>query len=155
MPDGTPTKFGTRTRNLEAEKAALGAGLVPGQVRSGLHLLREAMTAFEVFVSSLGHDVYFVDPLYYHNAMIFERYGFAYQSGKRFMERIQAGFSLGGDLLPKLDGSAFRKPEAAGSLRLRSWAIHDGILDEPFDRVTMYKTIGKHAGISTAPSIPW
>jgi hypothetical protein len=36
MPDGSMTRFGTSQRNLEAEKAALQAGLAPGQVRHGL-----------------------------------------------------------------------------------------------------------------------
>jgi len=89
--------------------------------------------------------------LFYHNAVIFERYGFRYQKGRRLMERIEQGFQAGGDLLPLLDGSTpFRQPEAANSIRLRSWAIHDGILGEPFTNVTMYKESGKHAGVSTA-----
>src|SRR5574339_333502 len=33
MPDGSPTRFGTLKRNLEAEQAALENGLAPGQVR--------------------------------------------------------------------------------------------------------------------------
>jgi acetoin utilization protein AcuC len=156
LPDGTPTKFGTFQRNLEAEKAALEAGLAPGQVRRGLRLLGQAIQSFEQFVTSLGHEMYFVEPLYYHNAVIFERYGFAYQVGKRLMDRIQAGFQEGGDLLARLDGSnPFRQREAANSIRLRSWAIHDGILGEPFTNVTMYKWVGKSAGINTTPNCQW
>jgi len=156
MPDGSPTRFGTLKRNLEAEAAAMRAGLAPGQVRRGLRLLAPAISAFEQFVISLGHEMYFVEPLYYHNAVIFERYGFTYQVGRRLMERIEAGFEPGGDLLARLDGSTpFRLPEAAHSIRLRSWAIHDGILGEPFTNVTMYKRIGKSAGITTCPSCTW
>jgi acetoin utilization protein AcuC len=92
LPDGTPTKFGTLKRNIPAEQAAMQAGLSPGQVRRGLRLLQSALVAFEDFITSLGHDLYFVEPLYYHNAVIFERYGFAYQVGKRLMEGIQTGF---------------------------------------------------------------
>ena len=44
MPDGRPTVFGTRFRNLEAEKAAMQAGLAPGQVRKGLRMLPEAIS---------------------------------------------------------------------------------------------------------------
>lgn len=154
-PDGQPTKFGTLTRNLEAEQSALKAGLAPGQVRHGLRLLAPAMTAFEKFIQSLGHDMYFVEPLYYHNAVIFERYGFAYQQGRKLMERIQAGFSDNGDLLSKLDDSAFRKQAARNSIRLRSWAVHDGILGEAFTRVTMYKRAGKSAGVSTTADTSW
>src|SRR6476620_10608749 len=127
MPDGSPTRFGTLKRNLEAEKAAMESGLAPGQVRKGLRLLQPATTAFEAFLTSLGHDLYFVEPLYYHNAVIFERYGFAYQVGKRQMEHIHRGFQEGGEYCGRLDGSTpFRSSQAADSVRLRSWAIHDG-----------------------------
>jgi acetoin utilization protein AcuC len=156
MPDGSPTRFGTLKRNLEAERAALQYGLAPGQVRRGLRLLQPATIAFEEFITGLGHDMYFVEPLYYHNAVIFERYGFAYQVGKRQMESIHAGFQADGALCQQLDDSTpFRSPRAANSIRLRSWAIHDGILGEPFTNVTMYKRIGKSANISTTPGCAW
>ncbi len=155
MPDGRPTRFGTLGRNVEAEQAALEAGLSPGQVRHGLRLLSPAIRAFERFVLELGHDLYFVEPLYYHNAVIFEQYGFAYQQGRKLMEHIQAGFSQGGEFLKRLDGSTFRPVEAENSVRLRSWAIHDGILGEPFTNVTMYKTVGKQAGVSTIADVRW
>lgn len=155
MPDGTATQFGTAQRNLEQETEALGAGYLPGQVRRGLGLATEAWRAFESFIESLGHAIFFAEPLYYHNAIIFERYGFSYQSGKNRMGKIQAGFSAGGELADKLDSSPFRKREAANSIRLRSWAIHDGLLGETYTNVTMYKTIGKHAGINTAEETAW
>jgi hypothetical protein len=156
MPDGSATKFGTLKRNLEAEKAALQEGLAPGQVRRGLRLLRPAMAAFEEFIVSLGHDMYYVEPLYYHNAVIFERYGFSYQVGKRRMEGIQAEFQEGGQLSQRLDGSnPFRSSKTANSIRLRSWAIHDGILGEPFTNVTMYKRVGKYADINTTSGCEW
>jgi hypothetical protein len=156
MPDGAPTKFGTLRRNLEAEKAAMQAGLAPGQVRHGLRMLGEAIEAFEEFIASLGHEMYFAEPLYYHNAVIFERYGFAYQRGKGLMDSIQAGFQSGGDLSHLLgESSPFRRLEAQNSIRLRSWAIHDGILGEPFTNVTMYKHVGKSAGVSTTPGCGW
>lgn len=156
MPNGVPTKFGTLQRNIEAEKMSLAAGLAPGQVRRGLRMLGQAIEAFEGFATELGHDMYFVEPLYYHNAVIFERYGFAYQMGKRLMESINTGFQPGGDLHTQLNGSTeFRQPDAAMKIRKRSWAIHDGILGEPFTNVTMYKRVGKQAGISTTPDCEW
>ena len=156
MPDGSPTRFGTLKRNIVAENAAMDYGLAPGQVRRGLRLLQPATVAFEQFITSLGHDMYFVEPLYYHNAVIFERYGFAYQLGRRQMERIHTQFQEGGELCRRLDNSTpFRSPQAANSIRLRSWAIHDGILEEPFTNVTMYKTIGKFANITTTPGCEW
>ena len=156
MPDGSPTQFGTLRRNIEAEQNALAAGLAPGQVRRGLRLLGQAIEAFEGFVTALGHEMYFIEPLYYHNAVIFERYGFSYQMGKRLMDSIHTGFQSGGDLQAQLDGSnPFRQPDAANSIRKRSWAIHDGILGEPFTNVTMYKRVGKSAGINTTPDCVW
>ncbi len=156
MPDGAPTQFGIRKRNLDAELAAMRAGLSPGQIRHGLRALRQAMEAFEGFVTSLGHDMYFVEPLYYHNAVIFERYGFSYQMGRKQMNEIQAGFEAGGVLCQQLDNSnPFRSMEAANSIRLRSWAIHDGILGEPFTNVTMYKRVGISANINTTPGCTW
>jgi len=149
LPDGTPTNFGIRHRNLDAELAAMKAGLNPGQVRKGPHLLAAAMKTFEAFVVSLGHDIFFAEPLYYHNAVIFERYGFTYQQGRNRMQKIDLGFSPGGELQQKLGGSHFRQPGAVSSVRLRSWAIHDGIFGEPFTNVTMYKRVGKHSGVST------
>ncbi len=156
LADGTKTQFGTAARNLTAETAALAAGLAPGQVRRGLRALPELIVAFEAFVARLGHSLYFTEPLSYHNAVVFERYGFAYQQGKRWMESLHSRFSSGGDLLARLDGSTpFRQPGFAHSLRGRSWAIHDGILGEPYSGVHMYKTIGKQAGISTFPDGKW
>lgn len=156
MPDGSKTHFGIFKRNVEAELAAMQAGLAPGQIRRGLRALSGAMQSFEVFVRRLGHDMYFIEPLAYHNAIVFERYGFAYQQGRRWMQSLNTRFSVGGDLLPKLDGSTpFRQPEAARSIRGRSWAIHDGILGEPYTGVTMYKRIGEHASISTFPDGVW
>lgn len=155
LTDGTPTKFGTQFRNIAAEEAAMKAGLMPGQIRQGLRLLSSARFTFEGFIKSLEHNIYFVEPLYYHNAIIFERYGLQYQSGRKRMEHFNTRFSEGGDIIPLLDNSTFRLPEAARSVRLRSWAIHDGILGEPFTNVTMYKNIDKPADLNTAPGISW
>jgi len=156
MPDGTMTRFGTLKRNIPAEIAAMQAKLAPGQIRHGLRMLAQAIQSFEGFITSLGHDIYFVEPLYYHNAVIFERYGFTYQVGRKLMDRIESGFAESGDLYNGLNSSSpFREKEAARSIRLRSWAIHDGILGEPFTNVTMYKRVGKFAGITTCPGCGW
>ncbi len=156
MPDGTSTSFGTICRNIPAEVAAMQYGLAPGQIRSGLRMLGEAINAFEKFVESLDHRMYFVEPLYYHNAIIFERYGFSYEKGKKFLDHIQTEFKPDGAFFSQLDGSTpFRSPRAAKSIRLRSWAIHDGVLGEPFTSVTMYKRIGKSAGIKTCYDCDW
>ncbi len=156
MPDGTPTMFGTLKRNREAEIAAMKFGLAPGQIRRGLNILKPAVQSFDHFVLSLNHEMYFVEPLYYHNAIIFERYGFAYEKGRQLMERIQSGFLPGGEYYDRLNGSSpFRMPAAAQSIRLRSWAIHDQIMDEPFTGITMYKRIGSPAQLRTSINCQW
>lgn len=155
MPDGTKTEFGTKTRNIEEELRAMEAGLLPGQIRKGLSILSDAVVAFEDFVIRLGHRMYFNEPLYYHNAIIFERYGFNYQKGRRKMEAIHQRFTEDETLAGQLGTSPFRRPEAKTSIFFRSWAIHDGILGEPFNDVTMYRTIGSKSNIRTAPNIRW
>ena len=156
MPDGTKTQFGIFKRNLVVEETAMNAGLAPGQVRSGMRILGQSISCFEEFVSSLDHDLFFAEPLHYHNAVIFEKYGFAYLRGRRLMERIHQGFQEDEEYFLKLDGtSPFRSPELADSIRGRSWAIHDGVLGEAFDRVTMYKSINRHAGLNTFPNAKW
>lgn len=156
LPDGEKTLFGTERRNIPEEIKALQAGLAPGQVRKGPGLFKESLTQFETFIASLGHRLFFVEPLYYHVAVIFEWHGFAYQKGKSVMETIHQKFSGEGDLLSKLDGSSpFRMPEAASSIRLRSWAVHDQILGFPFPDITMYKIIGQDAGVSTTNRVGW
>lgn len=156
MPDGSKTNFGTNQRNLAEEIKAFQAGLAPGQIFRGPRLFKESLKQFEKFVACLGQDLFFVEPLFYHVAIIFERYHFQYQTGKRFMKRIDEGFSQGGDLLPLLDVSnPFRDPKSADQIRLRSWAIHDNILGEPFDNVTMYKTIDLEETPCKESSLPW
>ncbi len=156
LPDGTPTKFGVLYRNIPAEIEALQAGLAPGQIRRGLRLMSNAVDAFEAFARLLGHDRFFSEPLFYHNAVILERAGFAYLKGKRLMEEIDRGFQPDGVLSQRLDGSTpFRQPEAAESIRLRSWALHDGLAERFFNDVTMYKVVGKTANIQTTTHLSW
>jgi hypothetical protein len=153
---GEPTKFGTLTRNLEAEAAALQAGLAPGQVRRGLRMSRKILPTFERFVARLGHDMYMMEPLAYHTALLFEGFGCAYSRGRRRMEWIQQEFQPGGELFQKLDGSTpFRMPGMEQTVRGRSWAIHDGVLGEPFTDIHMYKNIGKPSGVNTFPDWKW
>lgn len=156
LPDGTPTEFGSEVRNLPAEVAAMQAGLAPGQIRRGLGMLKFAIPSFEAFVTEAGQSMYFMEPLYYHNAVIFERHGFSYSRGRRRMLAFNEGFQLGGELAQRLDGSTpFRAPEHAMSIRGRSWAIHDGIAGAPFTEVTMYKRVGQRAEINTFPNAAW
>lgn len=156
LPNGTSTNLGTTHRNIPEEIRAMEAGLAPGQVRSGLRGFRQTVPDFEAFVSKMQHNLFMIEPLSYHNAIVFERYGFNYLYGKKDMEYIHQEFMPGGSLNAMLDGSTpFRQPDAWQSIRGRSWAIHDGILGHPFTGFQMYKRIGHEAEINTFPEGEW
>jgi hypothetical protein len=154
--NGLPTRFGTFGRNIPEEIRAMNAGLSPGQVRRGMRLLREAIPTFERFLTRTGHDLVIIEPLTYNNAIVYERYGFAYIQGKRRMEWINKVLRPGGLLYSRFDSSTpFRHTEAWKSVRGRSWAIHDGILGEPFGDIRMYKRAGERVGLNTFPDGIW
>lgn len=149
---GRDNCFTTLGRNIPEELRAMEAGLFPNQTRRGLHLFGEFFPIFERFVDSLGMEMIVAEPLTYDNAIRYEKYGFDYITGKRLMLEIDQEFRRGGILFGRLDGSnPFRMPGAERTVRGRSWAIHDGIMDEPWDEVRIYKTVGEHAGIDTFP----
>lgn len=153
---GNPTNFGTASRNLTAEVSAMEYGLAPGQIRQGLRSFRKTVPIFEDFVRRMGHDMFFIEPLAYHNAIIFERYGFNYLRGLGEMRRIHQEFQPDGEYYNKLDGSTpFRSKNAWKTIRGRSWAIHDGILGHAFTDFQMYKQLDKNAGINTFPDAIW
>jgi acetoin utilization protein AcuC len=153
--DGHPTLFGTARRNLDQEEQALRAGLAPGQTRSSLGASRLVLDHLEIFLMTLGHRSYFLEPLTYASAWIFERRGFAYVRGHRLMDEIHQEFQPGGRLHAALDGSTpFRQPEAWCTVRGRAWAIQDGILealDTRWNGLRMVKQIGRSAGVETFP----
>ncbi len=149
---GKRTKFATVRRNIPEEIKAMEAGLTPGQVRKGLRLLKFFVPLAVAFVSAMGQDMIIVEPLAYNNAIVFEGYGFNYIRGRRKMEEIQEGFQPGGEFFEKLDGSTpFRPPGAEKTVRGRSWAIHDGILGEPWRGIEMYRRV-EPADICTFPN---
>ncbi len=148
--NGQDTYFGTARRNVPEEVRAMEAGLAPGQVRRGLRSMRDLVACWEDFFGRVGHRFYFLEPLGYNSAILYERSGFQYVSGKDRMEVIDREFRPGGVLHARLDGSTpFRKPGQEKTVRGRSWAVHDGLLDEPWESPKMYKTIGVHAGVCT------
>jgi hypothetical protein len=154
--EGRDTLFGTTTRNREEEGRALAAGLAPGQVRRGLRLLGRVMTAMEDFCRLLGKELFLVEPLFYHSALLYERHGCDYLIGRDLMEEIHAEFQPGGRLHAALDGeTVFRQPGFDRTARGRSWAIHDGILsvlgDAPWGGVKMYRPFGRPSEVSTFP----
>jgi hypothetical protein len=155
IESGRETLFGTLSRNLAAEEQAMAAGLAPGQVRQGLRTSRSAMQNLESFLCLLGHTAFYVEPLTYADAWIFEQRGFAYVSGRRLMDEIHTEFQPGGRLHSALDGSTpFRQPHQWLTVRGRSWAIHDGILDHigaSWNGLRMAKQLGHEAGEQTFP----
>ena len=132
------------------------AGLAPGQICRGLRLFRTAVPLFDEFVTRMGHELFLIEPLFYHNAITFERYGFAYARGLQKMKESHRQFLPGGELHTRLDGSTpFRLPDAWQTVRGRSWAIHDGILGHVFTGIQMYKYVGRNSAVSTFPDAQW
>lgn len=146
---GHPTLLGLVGRNLAAEEAALRAGLTPGQVRAGLGLVsRRLLPRVERLAAEWGKQYLFAQPLAYHNAILLERWGFFYLTGQRFMEELDRRFR-DGDLVARLDGSTFRSLDAGRTVRGRSWAIHDGILGEPWPELHMARRVGRPSQVCT------
>jgi hypothetical protein len=152
---GRPTHFGTSRRNLVEEERAMRAGLAPGQVRSSLRASQRVLGQLETFLAALGQRAYFLEPLTYASAWLFERRGFAYVRGHKLMDDIHAQFQPGGRLYQALDGSTpFRQPEQWRTVRGRAWAIQDGLLEvlgTRWDGLRMVKQIGRDAGVNTFP----
>jgi len=163
--NGNDNCFTTLGRNIGEEIRAMRAGLFPNQTSRGLRMFGEFFVRFERFVDSLEMDIILAEPLTYDNAIRYEKYGFDYLNGRRMMMEIDREFRTGGVLCNKLDRSTpFRMPGMEKTVHGRSWAIHDGILDEPWDDLSVdkildepwediriYKTIGAFAGINTFP----
>lgn len=139
---GNDTAFATLARNIPEEIRAMQAGLAPGQIRKGLRLFRSFWKQAQQFGKTVGITQVKVEPMAYHNAIMHEFYGFRYLAGRDWMEYIDREFAPGGILFKRLNGSTpFRQPAFARSIRGRSWAIHDGILGEPWQCPRMYYTI--------------
>ncbi|HEJ84278.1 MAG TPA: hypothetical protein ENO25_06890 [Desulfobacteraceae bacterium] len=152
---GRETHFGTVYRNLEEEQKAMQAGLAPGQVREGLRCSRIILNHVESFLTMMAHRAFFLEPMTYVSAWLFEKRGFAYVQGHKLMDTVHKEFQPGGELHKALDGSTpFRQPDQWRTVRGRAWAIHDGILDvidQKWDGLRMVKRIGRHAGVETFP----
>src|SRR3990172_2010154 len=141
---------------VREEMGAMEAGLAPGQVRRGLRLGKESLQLLESFVGWMGHELFLLEAMFYHNAILYERHGFGYAVGQEEMERIHREFQPGGELYGRLDGSTpFRRPGAERSVRGRSWAIHDGIYGAAWWAPRMYKRVGQDQGVSTFPGGAW
>jgi hypothetical protein len=151
--EGKETLFGTVRRNLAEEEKAMQAGLAPGQIREGLRCSSLVFTHIEIFLTLMAHHAFFLEPLTYVSAWIFEKRGFAYSKGHQMMDTIHKEFQPGGELHKALDGSTpFRQPDQWKTVRGRAWAIHDGILqviDRKWDDLRMIKQVGRHAGVNT------
>lgn len=144
--------FASQGRNIPEELRAMRAGLFPNQTHHGLRLFGHFFQLLERFTDSLGIQMIVGEPLTYDNAIRYEKYGFDYLRGKQLMLKIDHEFQPGGRYFERLDGSSpFRMPGQEHTVSGRSWAIHDGIMDTPWDEVHIYRMIGTHAGINTFP----
>jgi len=149
---GRTNCFTSLVRNIPEEIRAMEAGLHPNQTSRGMNMFGELLPLVEHLTDSLGMDMIVADLLTYCNAIRYEQLGFDYQSGMQLMMEIDREFQPGGRYLNRLDGSTpFRLPGMEKTVCGRSWAIYDGILDEPWDNVQIYKIVGTHAGINTFP----
>jgi hypothetical protein len=153
--EGIETLFGTVRRNLAEEEKAMQAGLAPGQIREGLRCSSIVFTHIETFLTMMAHHAFFLEPLTYVSAWIFEKRGFAYSKGHQLMDTIHKEFQPDGELYKALDGSTpFRQQDQWQTVRGRAWAIHDGLLqaiDGKWDDLKMIKQVGRHAGVETFP----
>jgi hypothetical protein len=144
--------FASHGRNIPEELRAMQAGLFPNQTRKGMQMFSQFFPLLEHFTDALGMAMIVAEPLSYDNAIRYEKYGFDYLRGKRLMREIDREFRPGGRYFLKMNGSSpFRMPGMERTVRGRSWAIQDGILDEPWDGVEIYRMIGVDAGINTFP----
>lgn len=149
---GNDNCFSSMGRNIPEEIRAMEAGLYPNQTHHGMRMFGEFLEIFERFVDSLGMEFIIAEPLTYDNAIRYEKYGFDYISGKKMMLEINEGFRPGSVYQQRLDGSTpFRRPGFEKTVHGRSWAIHDGILDVPWDGIRIYLQIGKRAAVDTFP----
>ena len=149
LPGGETTMRGTAGRNVVAEEGAMMAGLAPGQVRRGLRAFKWLAERIETMMLCLNQHEYMAQPLFYHTAILFEQYGFTYVQGQGLMEEVHTSFQPGGELYAKLDESTpFRRAVLADTIRGRSWAIHDGIMGDRWDRVRMVKRLGIDACVA-------
>lgn len=156
---GRSTFYGTVRRNLPEEIRAKEAGLAPAQIRAGLRGSGWVLNQVEGFLVSLGHRAFYLEPMTYASAWVFERRGFAYTRGHHLMDTIHAEFEPGGRLRAALDGSTpFRQPEQASTIRGRAWAIQDGVLaaiDQEWNELRMVKQLGRTASVDTAPGVAY
>ena len=164
-PDGGDRWLNWRMRNQTEELMALSSGLAPGQVRVGMRLTHEFNQCLDRFCEAVGFHSITLEALYYHNAIGYERHGFRYFSGEPAMRLIDEGFQPRGALWKLMDDySHFRKPKFAETIRGRSWAIHDGILEQPramaagydsWSPPRMYRMVGSRANVNTAPGLAY
>jgi len=154
--EGNPTMFGTVRRNLKAEAQAKEAGLAPGQIRNSLSASKLVLDQIDTFLATIGQRAYFLEPLTYASAWVFEKRGFAYVRGHKLMTTIHEEFQPGGALHKALDDSSpFRQQSQWDHVRGRAWAIHDGILDvleTNWDKLRMVKQVGKFANVNSFPN---
>lgn len=156
-PDGKSRWLFWDKRNVAEEIKAVQAGLAPGQVRPGLRLTDDINQSLDRFCHTLGILSIYMEALFYHTAIAYERNGFRYFKGENLMRMIDREFGPGQKLYNKLDDSnPFRQKSFHHTVRGRSWAVHDGALDELGDPEftswvppKMYRMVGQYHKVDT------
>jgi hypothetical protein len=157
---GRDTMFGWASRNKDEEEKAFLAGYYPGQTRKGMGLTSQVIKTLDLFCQILGIKTIKLDALFYHNAITYERQGFSYYEGFKEMQRIHDLFQPGRALYEKMDDSnVFRQRHLVNTVRGRSWAIHDNILNDIKDDTltvswvspVMYRMVEKPRAMVTFP----
>lgn len=158
--EGRDNLFGWASREVEEEVKAMENCFFPGQARKGLKLTTKTIESLEIFCRIFDIKSIRLEALFYHNAITYERRGFSYFSGFKQMKRIHELFQPDGKLYKRMDNSSpFRKKEFAGTVGGRSWAIHDGILNDIDDDLlkdgwespVMYRMVGAGRSMTTFP----
>lgn len=151
------------SRNIREEVRAMASGLAPGQIKRGLGLATEIDRCLDEFCEAADLKSITLEAVYYHTAIMFERHGYRYFKGFKLMNRINELFNKCEDVRKLLDGSSpFRLPDFCRTVRGRSWAIHDGVLDDLCDGVIecweppkMIRMAGKRHNVDTFNAPPY
>src|SRR4030043_14553 len=89
---------------------------------------------FLIIIDALGLKSITTNAFFYHNAILWEKYGFTYFRGGKMMEGIHKEFQPGGLLYEGLDDSTpFRMKGMEKTIRGRSWAVYDGLYADALD----------------------
>ena len=113
--DGQDTLFGTVTRTSTRSGARSRRGSPRARCGGGCGCSAACWTRWTSFCRLIGKEIFLIEPLFYHSAILYERHGCGYLLGREVMETIDGEFRPGGRLHRALDGATpFRQPDWPG-----------------------------------------